>query len=488
MGVMGTLWNVFHHAYCKNIKKFMIGRIIINCAFFVSMVFSIMSCHKAADIETVEQPKPTESPTGTTLDEERAVEIVRTGLLEDLNKLTQVKDHLNVFVGKISFGPEYERSEKTIIEFTIDPEKLDFKCTKKPSSYGDEYFQRVEFTIEATNGVSVRAKEDLDYPLLQPWSVTESLSDSLAWRWRLTHSPESGTKLEPLKEWELEAFPEDEIRFLYESESTDAKVSEQVLASFDNSIKRYFYFSDSIETDEKFVLWLTPLNRGGTYDFTDGTYTIYQSSGLGKLFTKTMEVDEEGLNAGVQQRGILEYVFGPRIRRADRLADKWSPWGPGTQTVRCYYQIDSNGKIEWAHHIKDTGEVTTHELPDLDCLSYGTYRELPVSPYTKLMNDDWVEKLTGWRKLLAKDKPYKSLPIFNSFTPVSFLEKPCSMGMCNHSNCGKRELYHHNSMFSDAYTIDTLANYLSANSKSDNRVGSNQMLGINELLEISKKR
>lgn len=448
------------------------------------MGFSIMSCHKAADIETVEQPKPTESPTGTTLDEERAVEIVRTGLLEDLKKLTQVKENLNVFVGKISFGPDYKRSAKTIIEFTIDPEKLDFKCTKKPSSYGDEYFQRVEFTVEAAAGVSVRAKEDLDYPLLQPWSATESLSDSLAWHWRLMHSPESGTKLESLKEWDLEAFPEDELRFLYESESTDARVPAEVIGSFDNSVKRYFYFYDSIKKDEEFVLWLTPLGVG----YPDDTYTIYQSSGLTKLFTKTMEVDEEGLNAGVQQRGILEYAFGPSIRSADRLADKWSRWGPGIRTIRCYYQIDSNGKIQWAHRIEDTGEVTTRELPDRDCFSYGTYREQPASPYANLMNDDSLEKLGGWRKLLAKDKPHKNLPTFGTFTPVSFLEKTCSMGMCNHSQCGKRKLHHHNSMFSDAYTIDTLANYLSANSKSDNRVVSNRLLDIKELLEISKKK
>lgn len=412
---------------------------IISCAIF----FHLVSCHKVSESNVAQETDVEATSSIQLFDEAEVVKYVKESVDKTLQKLTQVNNSPNVYLGKIIYG----KSKEIIAEFTVNFDKLEFQVLRLPQSKYDQENDVKKFDIKIVGGLSVRAKPNSAYPYLHPWSDPESVADTLEWKWMLKNSPDEGTQLKEHRKGELELLAADEASTVYQPEPRNERVASNVYESFEKELKRYFHTQDIKGKSAKVITWLTNLPG-----YAEGIYMIHQACGNDHIFAKTFDVDKEGLNNGVKQRGFLSYIIGPNVRTAKRGDDKWSKWNENCTVTRCYYQIDQNDQIQWVDGVGDSGEIiTTKEQTEAWIYGAGAKQ----SNHNNLV--DLHSNMTGWLKLLANDNPRFSI---NHTYLLPFLEKECQSfsGVCEHANCAWKQKRF------EQHTIDSLAKYLSANS------------------------
>jgi hypothetical protein len=307
------------------------------------------------------------------IDENAIAEGVKIQLLDELRALTPRERQANTFAGYIFYGDGYAKSKETIIEFTINPEKLTPKCTALPQSQYDIENDRTRFKVEIDEGITIRAKLDHSHSILDPWSASESIAAVLPWFWQVEHTPESGVSYRQTRDWGLRPLPAEKLRFLYEEEAQDElnRIPTNVRSEFESAIKQFIIFPGR---NEEFVGESTPrkprlhaeTDNVDSQPEADSTFYFWvswstrwscpilnQGAGDSRISGKVYEVDEQGEERGVKHRGHLEYFFLGTQRHfhnndsGNEYSYRWTPWQPSRMRLSCCYQVESDDSISW---------------------------------------------------------------------------------------------------------------------------------------------
>jgi hypothetical protein len=173
---------------------------------------------------------------------------------------------------------------------------------------------------------------------------------------------DEGTKIQKIRGPTLELFPAGRMVTLYPSEEEPNKWTGAALEQFHLAVGRYFKATTNDKGTQS-IIWARK-------EYADN-HNVFQCRGQSATLWENMDVDEEGQQAGVKQRGLMEHVIGTQFRHTysgnstDDYSGKWSPWWAGMMVIRCYYQVDSSESIQWVASINKEGET---RIPEEDAL------------------------------------------------------------------------------------------------------------------------